>query len=174
MNTQNQTGAASALAWISATAAEAQSRVDKARHALDLAIKNKENPPPSADGEDFDKSIRECMFVLSDAEERAQKWLKQLRDFDKAVPPDSRDTTERLSKDSVIKWAKMAVIYLRTGTEGFITELCGRVLECKNPAEVHELLATKLRENYAGAIDSANREGHLPPWFKDAIGEVLA
>jgi hypothetical protein len=170
--TPNLTGAAAALVRVAQWEADAADAVNAARRALDLALHNAATRPPESDGEDYEKRIREAKIQLEDAEDRALKWLKQLRDFDKSVAPEKRDSSESIKREEGIHLLRHVAVYLRVGLEGLITGLCGEVLACRKPEDVHLMLANKMRENMVGAVENGVREQHLPKWVADAIGEV--
>ncbi len=168
-----QTGVAPALQHVAEIEADCRRRVTSARKALDLALQNQRERPPESDGEDYEARVREAQRQLEDEEGRHLKWLKALREFERAVPDAKRDSAEGMKRAEVEAMAKMLAIYFRTGAMNYLTELSGRILECKNSVEVHKMIEPKMAECMVGAIESAKREGHIPVWLADKFSEVF-
>lgn len=169
----HESGAPSALKWIAEQEVSCRAEVDHCKRMLDEAIRDEIDNPPEKDGTDYTRLVEIARRNLGDATDRVQKWQKSLRDFDRSITPERRDSTERITREEGEKQASMLAIAIREAAERLITGLCQDVLNCKRPEDVHLMLAEKLRESFRGAIDSACREGHLPGWYRAAIGEVL-
>lgn len=168
-----QIGVAPALQHVAEIEAGCRKRVETAREVLDRAIKAERERPPESDGEDYEDRIRSAQRQLEDEETRHLKWLKALREFERAVPDAKRDAAEGMKRAEVEALAKMLAIYFRTGVMNLITELSSHVLTCRNEVEVHKMVEPKMTECMVGAIDSAKREGHIPMWLADKFAEVF-
>lgn len=167
-------GAAAALAWIAER--EAASRADIVRLERDLeeAIKDQREQPASKDGHDFDHAVRVAQANLDDAMRRQFQYLKSLREFDRSVAPEKRDSSESITREEGTKLFQMAAIYLRTAGEDLISNIAQSVLEeCETPEDVYKLFAPKFRECVTNSINGAIRESHIPSWIGKAVEEVL-
>ena len=176
---QLNTGAASALAWISKQEAACRKRYEECAHTLEelTAERNGERDlPPARDGAeatDYDELIRKARSDLDDAEARVQRWQKGLREYDKSVSEEKRDSTEKMTREEVERFFKMLCITENSLTEDFITRFCQGVLELQNAQDVYAFAAQSLRDCKRNAIEAAIGLGHLPLWLKTTIEEVF-
>lgn len=168
-----ETGAPSELRAIEQEAAKLRKDRDDCEavylNARKMAIDN----PPEKDGTDYDHLERVAKRHMDDAEDRLTCIRKLLREFTKIVPDEKRDSTEKITREYAQSMLAMIAVYTRQSLESLITTYAHSVLSCKTPEEVYTLLAPKFRETLINAIDSANREGHVPKWWRESLEGVI-
>ncbi len=168
-----ETGAPSALRWIEEQEARARTDYDLRVLELNTLIKRQQAATAADDGTDWGALIAVAENNLSFARENSERWLKSLREFDKAVDIASRDATEKIPRSAVESFVKMFAIYARQGIENLANRFADTILECREKQEVHKRTYELFHECSLAAIDSAIRESHLPNYAKDAIEGVL-
>lgn len=167
------TGSADALRWIARQEKEAREEVEHWSTALKEAQQDAFDNPVAdggaTDGMDYREQVKIARANLDDAESRAIKWQKMLKDFDKIVPEGKRDTTEKVNRDDLERWLRMLAVSLRSGGEDTIQKYAQNCLDCRTREEVYELISERLREAFRNAMDSSIRAGHFEPWFLKAM-----
>lgn len=164
-------GAAAELRWLSGKAAQAREEYDIAEAAFIEASSGK--IPPALDGIDAKELIKEAGIRRDLAFNKWERMAAFLHKFDKSVPDAKRDTSEKISRAEGESIMERTAIYFRAAIETLVTQFCGDVLSCKEPADVHELMAQKIRDAFRGALDGAVREEHLPSWVKTSFESAL-
>lgn len=168
-----ETGAPSALRWIEEQEARARTDYDLRVVELNSMIKRQQSATAADDGTDWKAMISAAEGNLDFARGNSERWLKSLREFDKAVDVSARDATEKIPRSDVITFVKMHAIYSRQGIENLANRFASTILECQKPEEVHASTYALFHECNLAAIDSAVRESHLPSWCKEAAESVL-
>lgn len=168
-----EAGAPAALAWIAQREAAARKAVEEAEVFLAGALKDQREKPPAKDGTDYEKVVKIARDNLSYAEERVAGLQKRLREFDKAIVPERRDATEKISQAEGERLLMLFWIYEREAGEKLLISLCSDFLLCETPEQIHKLYAEKSREVRKEAMASAVRESHLPEWCKKALDGVI-
>ncbi len=168
-DTLKTTGAPSVLAFAAEREHIARKDLALAEEVLKKCLKLQMLNPPELEGQDFDRDVRIATEQRDNAIERWNEYAGQVYKFDKSVDVSKRDASEKLSKDQVATILSAAHIYERTNIEGLISTVCDAVLSCRTQIEVHELIASKIRECSQNAFTSAAREGHLPDWAMEAL-----
>lgn len=153
----------------------AQERISRQDHAaakasLDDAIANQLLNPEDESG---NKRVENARVHLEDVEKRWQRWLKHLREFDKAVDSDKRDAEESITKAEGKKVFFHAAIAMRQAMENTISRLYPDLLGCKSEQEMHKVSYRDFNESMLNSIKAALVENHLPAWAKEAIEEVI-
>jgi len=151
---------------------EAESRKDhaSAKAGLDEAIANQLLNP---DDEHGNTRVQNARNHLDDVEKRWQRWLKHLREFDKAVDPSKRDAEEKISKSEAIQLCKMITIYGNNAYQSFGTRFITEARNAKNEQEAWTICGEAFVESLLGSIKVAVSEAHLPPYALEAVEGVL-
>ncbi len=129
--------------------------------------------PPEEDGTDYDHLEKVAKRHLDDAEERLTASRKLLREFTKIVPDEKRDSSEKITREYAQSVLAMIVVYQRQALRALITTFCDSLLACKTQIDVHHLMESKFCETLRNAVESANREGHVPKWWADALEGII-
>lgn len=168
-----ETGAPSELRAIENEAAKLRADRDECeavyKNARQAAIEN----PPEEDGTDYDRLELVAKRHLDDSEDRLTAIRKLLSAFTKIVPDEKRDTSEKITREYAQSVLAMIAVYTRQSIEGLIATFCDSLLSCRTQAEVYTLLSAKFRETLQNAVDSANREAHVPKWWADALEGII-
>lgn len=167
------TGAPSALAWIAKQEAISRNDYELRTVELNTLIKRQQGATAADDGTDWQALIRVAEGNLDYARERIQQWQKSLREFDKAVAPEKRDASEKITQAEGEQFAKCFAIYLRAAIESFTVSIIQPIRESKSNEDGYKLCSAKFSECFVNAMDGAIRETHLPAWFKKAVEDVL-
>lgn len=166
-------GAAAALAAIQQQELKARTYKDECEAVYHNACRAALENRPEDDGTDFDHLEAVAKRHLDDATERWQEICKLLLSYNKGVPVEQRDTSERISREQGEDLIAQIVLTFRTAVERLAVKIAGRVLECKNEQQVYALFSKKMREEFVGSVDSSTRENHLPAWVLKVTQSIL-
>lgn len=166
-------GAPSALAWIQAQEADARHHYEHCKELYRRAVDEQIARPPAKDGIDFDAIANAARHALETAQDDVQKWQKILLSYEKGIPDQKRDTTERLSREENMSLLGLIIIYFRTAVEGLLTQFNAEVRTLTKAEEVSALMDAKIRDCFLSAVSDGVREKHLPTWVKDAVEDAL-
>ncbi len=166
----HEKGTAPALRVIAEQEAESRKDHAAAKAGLDDAISNQLINP---DDEHGNTRVQNARNHLDDVEKRWQRWLKHLREFDKAVDPSKRDADEKITKAEGIKLFQMMAIYGNNAYQTFGTRMITEIREARNEQEAWKNTGEILVESLINSIKTAVSEAHLPPWSLEAVEGVL-
>lgn len=163
------TGAPSVLAYASERELAARKDWHTSEEVLKKCLKLQLDRPKKLDGTDFDGDVSIATLQRDAAFARWKEAADMVYKFDKSVDPSKRDASEKMSRDEVTALISMVQIYFRTNVHSLIMSLCSALPSVRTEIELHKLIADKVIECGKTAFDSANREGHIPDWCKEAM-----
>lgn len=168
-----ETGAPATLKWVEKEEAEAREAYEARKRELEDAIRDERLNPPDKDGTDWGKAVELAENNLFKAECRVQRWMKQHLGFDKQVPEQKRDASEKITRDEGEKVFRNWAIASRGMAQNYITSICQDVFTCKTPADVYKLASERFSSIISSSIADCVREAQLPLWCEQAVKEVL-
>jgi hypothetical protein len=166
-------GAPDTLKWVEKEEAEARDAYEARKRDLEAAIADERDNPPDKDGTDWGKAVDLAESNLLKAEQRVQRWQKQLLGFDKQVPSEKRDVTEKITRDEGERVFRNWAIASRGMAQNYITSICQDVFTCKTPADLYKLASERFSSIISSSIADCVREAQLPLWCEQAVKEVL-
>lgn len=178
----SDSGAPAALQFIEQDELRYRQQYELARQVLEKCLKLQlEKPDKLVEiGTDFDEDVKIADIQFASARERWQSSLKVLREFDKQVSPEKRDSSEKITRNEGEGLLKLVIIYFRTGVETFIGDFCTSVLGVESmrgkdykEGDIYKLAADRIRSAMRNAVDSGVRETHLPGWVKTAMEAMI-
>jgi hypothetical protein len=166
VNTQEQ-GTPAALNRLAAHELECANEVQRHRDTLDKLRAEPEPSPNDAERDaklsSISAQISRTLADLGNAQDAWIRSLRALREFDKAVPKSTREG-EKISVAEAKEAFEQLRLSIFLGVDAFILQSAADALRCENEMEFHKMSASKIRGCVTQQIESAKREGVLPPW----------